>query len=300
MPTIYREIAENKRKSILLVAVFIFLITALGYVFGYVFGYGQGLIIFAFVFSVLASLGSFYYSDKIVLAVSGAREVLPLENPTLHNLVEAVAIGAGLPKPRVFMINDPAMNAFATGRDPQHAVVCYTSGIVERLDRVELEGVTAHELSHIKNYDVRYMALVAVLAGMITLLSDWFLQSLWWGGRRRDDREEGQAGAVIFLIAVVLALLSPLFATLIQLAVSRKRELLADADGVLVTRFPEGLASALEKLKGDSRPLSVANKATAHLYIVNPFKGKNLSGWFAGLFDTHPPLEERIKILRSM
>ena len=176
-----------------------------------------------------------------------------------------------------------------------------TTGIVAKLTRVELEGVVAHELSHIKNYDIRYMALVGVLVGMVTLLSDWFLRNLWWSRRgRNSDKSSGQLGAILLLVTIVLAVLSPIFATLIQLAVSRKRELLADASGVLVTRYPEGLASALEKLSHDKEPLEAANKATAHLYIVNPLKGQNFVGWFSGLFETHPPIVERIKALRSM
>lgn len=299
--TIYNEIDSNKRKSLLILVIFVAFVTFLGYIFGQVSGNGDSLLILAFIFSMLISLGTFYYSDKIVLAISGAREVPENENPELHHLVENICIGAGLPKPKVYMIEDTAMNAFATGRDPQHAVICFTSGIVEKLNRMELEGVVAHELSHIKNYDVRYIALVSVLAGTVTLLADWFLRSLWWGrGRKSNDRENGQLGAILFLVAIILAILSPIFAMLVQFAISRKRELLADASGVLITRYPEGLASALEKLAQDKEPLEAANRATAPLYIVNPFKGKDVGGWLTGLFSTHPPLEERIKILRSM
>lgn len=301
MATIFNEVDANKRKSLFILVIFIGLVTLLGYVFGQVSGYGDSLLIFAFLLSVFTSFATFYYSDKIVLAISGAREVPEQENRELHNLVENICIGAGLPKPRIYMIEDSAMNAFATGRDPQHAVVCFTSGIVSKLSRTELEGVVAHELSHVKNFDIRYMALVSVLAGMVTLLADWFLRSLWWGrGRRNSEREGGQLGALMFLVAVVLALLSPLFAMLIQFAVSRKREFLADASGVLITRYPEGLASALEKLAKDKEPLEAANRATEPLYIVNPFHSKEVGGWLAGLFNTHPPLAERIKILRSM
>lgn len=299
--TIYNQIDSNKGKSFLLIFLFVALITGLVYLFGRVSGSGAGLVPLAFAFSLLTSIGSYYFSDKIVLAISGAKEVKESEDPTLHHLVENVCLGAGLAKPKIYLIDDSAMNAFATGRDPEHAVICFTSGIVAGLERLELEGVVAHELSHVKNYDIRYMALVSVLVGVVTLLSDWFLRSLWWGGRKRDnEREGGQIGAILFLLAVVLALLSPLFASLIQLAVSRKRELLADASGALITRYPEGLARALEKLSRDKEPLEAANKATAHLYIVNPLKGQNFVGWFAGLFDTHPPLAERIKALRSM
>ncbi len=299
--TIYNQIDSNKNKSFLLLFVFVGLITALAFVFSWVFEAGPSLVPLAVVFSTLIALGGYYYSDRIVLAISGAKEVSEKENPTLHHLVENICVGAGLPKPKIYMIEDSAMNAFATGRDPNHAVICFTTGIVDKLERLELEGVVAHELSHVKNYDIRYMALVTVLVGIVTLLSDWFLRSLLWGGRGRNrDRGQGSAGGILIVIALVLAMLSPLFATLIQLAVSRKRESLADASGVLITRYPEGLAKALEKLAADKEPLEAANKATAHLYIVNPLKGQELVGWFAGLFNTHPPLAKRIKVLRSM
>jgi len=301
MATIFNEVDSNKRKSLLILGVFIALVTLMGYVFGVVSGNGDSLLILAFLFSVVTSFASFYYSGQIVLAISGAREVPEAENPELHHLVENICIGAGLPKPKVYMINDTAMNAFATGRDPQHAVVCFTSGIVSKLNRTELEGVVAHELSHVKNYDIRYMALVSVMAGMVTLLADWFLRNLWWGrGRRNNDRESGQIGAILLIVAIVLAVLSPIFAMLVQFAISRRREFLADASGVLITRYPEGLASALEKLAADKEPLEAANRATEPLYIVNPFYGKEVGGWLTGLFNTHPPLSERIKILRSM
>lgn len=298
---IYGQIDSNKNKSFLLLFIFVGLITASAFVFGRVSEAGPSLVPLAFVFSTLTALGSYYWSDRIVLAISGAKE-LPLEqNPTLHHLVENICVGAGLPKPKIYMIEDSAMNAFATGRDPKHAVICFTTGIVEKLERLELEGVIAHELSHVKNYDIRYMALVTVLVGIVTLLSDWFLRSLWWSGRGRSRSKEGNSGAgILIIVAVVLAVLSPIFATLIQLAVSRKRESLADASGVLITRYPEGLAKALEKLAADKEPLEAANKATAHLYIVNPLKDQKLVGWFAGLFNTHPPLSERIKALRAM
>lgn len=298
--TIYNQIDSNKRRSFALLVLFIILVSFLGYIFARAAGFGEGVVLLAFAFSVLTSIGSFYYGDKIVLAISGARELAEKENPYLHHLVENVCLGAGMLKPKIYSIEDTAMNAFATGRDPKHAVICFTTGIVDKLEKLELEGVVAHELSHVKNYDIRYMALVSVLVGVVTLLSDWFLRSLWWNRGKRNDRESGQFGAVLFIIALVLAILSPLFATLIQLAVSRKREFLADASGALITRYPEGLARALQKLARDKEPLEAANKATAHLYIVSPLKGQDLVGWFAGLFNTHPPIGERIKILRSM
>jgi heat shock protein HtpX len=203
--------------------------------------------------------------------------------------------------PKIYIIEDSAPNAFATGRDPEHAVVAVTTGILEKLNKLELEGVIAHELSHVKNYDTRLMAIVSILVGVVALMADYFMRSLWFGGRRDDDeRGSGQLQLIFLAVGIVLAILSPIIATLIQLAISRKREFLADASGALLTRYPEGLASALEKIAKDKEPLEVANNATAHLYIANPFKGKEVTHWFSSLFDTHPPIEERIKILRSM
>ncbi|EKD87377.1 MAG: hypothetical protein ACD_36C00113G0004, partial [uncultured bacterium] len=200
---------------------------------------------------------------------------------------------------KLYVIDDSAMNAFATGRDPSHAVIVATTGILQRLERRELEGVIAHELSHIKNFDTRLMAVVAVLVGTVAFLADMFMRSLWWGGRRSRDNDRG-LGSILLLIGVILAIISPILATLIQLSVSRKREFLADASGALLTRYPEGLARALEKLGHDKEVLEAATNATAHLYITNPFKGKQFHAFFSSLFNTHPPLAERIKILRSM
>ena len=210
-----------------------------------------------------------------------------------------MCLATRLPLPKLYVIDDSAPNAFATGRDPGHAVVCATTGLIDKLDRTELEGVIAHELSHIKNYDIRVMSLVTVLVGLVTLLADWFLRATYWGRGRDNDRN--QVKVVIFVVGVVLALLSPLIANLIKLAVSRRRELLADASAVKITRFPQGLARALEKISHDREPLEAANKATAHLYIANPLKNRHDSiGWFAGLFNTHPPVSERIRALRQM
>ncbi len=246
------------------------------------------------------SFASYYYSDKIILGMSKAKQIKKSDYPEFFRIVENLCIGAGIPMPKVYVIDDSAPNAFATGRDPKHAVVCATTGILQKLNKIELEGVIAHELSHIKNFDIRLMAVVVVLVGLVALLADFFMRSLWYGGERRNSREGNSAAGVFLLIGIVLAILSPIIATLIQLAVSRKREFLADASGALLTRYPEGLAAALEKIGKDKEPLEVANNATAHLYIANPFKGKISGSWFAGLFNTHPPIEERIKILRSM
>lgn len=294
---IYNQIAANRWKTYLIMVLFVVFIATLGYVFGKANGYGLSYAGIALIFAGMTSIGSYYYSDKIVLATSGAREIKEKDSPTLFHTVENLCIGAGLPMPKVYIIDDPSPNAFATGRDPKHAVVCATTGILNKLTKVELEGVIAHELSHIKNYDIRLMAIVVVLVGFVAILADFFMRSLWFRGR---DSESGKAQGIFLLVGIVFAILSPIIATLIQLAVSRKREYLADASGVLLTRYPEGLASALEKIAADPHPLRTATNATAHLFIENPYKGKRGASWFTSLFNTHPPVEDRIKILRSM
>jgi len=282
--------------------LFVVFITTLVFVFSKALGYSPlGITGIALVFAGLTSVGSFYYSDKLVLASVGAKEIKKQDNPLLFRTVENLCIGAGLPMPRVYVINDQSPNAFATGRDPNHSVVCVSAGILNLLNKSELEGVIAHELSHIKNYDIRLMAVVAILVGFIAIIADMFMRSLWWKGINNDDnRGSGNIQLVFFAIGIVFAILSPVVATLIQLAVSRKREFLADASGALLTRYPEGLATALEKLDKDKTPLRKASNATAHLFIENPFNKKQSGNWLASLFDTHPPIEERIKILRSM
>jgi heat shock protein HtpX len=246
------------------------------------------------------SLVSYFFSDSITLALSRAKQIDLKSSPELYKIVENLTIAAGLPMPKVYIIDDTAPNAFATGRDPKHAVVCVTTGILQKLNKTELEGVLAHELSHVGNYDIRFMTLVVVLVGIITLLADWTLRmSMFGGGRRRDNN----GGNIFVIVGLVLTILSPIIATLIKLAVSRKREYLADASGALLTRYPEGLALALEKISADQEPLEAANKATAHLYIVNPFKargGGDSRSWLANLFNTHPPIADRIKRLREM
>jgi heat shock protein HtpX len=298
----YQAIGKNKTESWVLIFSFLIVITLLGFIFGQVYN-NPAIVIFAVVFSVVSALISYYYSDAITLAISRARQVDRQAAPELFRLVENLTIAAGLPLPRIYIIDDTAPNAFATGRDPQHAVVCVTSGILQKLDKTELEGVIAHELSHVGNYDIRVMTLVVVLVGTITLLADWFLRFSFFGGRRRgNDRGGDQLGLILMIAGIVLAVLSPIIATLIKLAVSRQREYLADASGALLTRYPEGLARALEKISKDTEPLEEANKATAHLYIVNPLKGQEgrSAGWFASLFNTHPPIADRIKRLREM
>lgn len=291
------QISSNKRKSVALVAVFIALVALIGYVFGQATDWGYLGLVLALGVAFAMSWGSYWFSDKIVLSMSRARPVDRDVEPYLVNTVEGLAIAAGLPVPRAYVIDDPAPNAFATGRNPENAAVAVTSGLLSMMNRQELEGVLAHELSHIKNYDTLLQTLAAVLAGSVTLISEWMLRSFWWGGRDRD-RDSGQLGAIIMIVAIVLALLSPLAATLIQMAISRKREFLADASAAMLTRYPPGLASALRKIGGDQNQLRVANKATESLYIVNPLKGQG--GGMNSLFNTHPPLAERIALLEAM
>jgi len=297
---IYSQINANRWKTLLIIFLFILFITTLGYIFGRALG-DASFIGIALIFAGITSFGSYYFSDKLVLATVGAKEIKEKDNPQLFHIVENLAIGDGLPMPKVYIVNDPSPNAFATGRDPKHAVVCVTTGILQRLNKAELEGVLAHELSHVKNLDTRLMGIVAILVGFVAILANMFMQNLWWGNMgRREEREGNNIQGLFLIIGIIFAILSPIVATLIQLAVSRKREFLADASGALLTRYPEGLASALQKISSDSRPVRTASNATAHLFIVNPFRGKDVGVWFSSLFDTHPPIEERIKILRSM
>lgn len=297
---IYSQINSNVWKTWLIIVFFVVFISTLAFIYVKASGYDLSTVGVALIISGIISFVSYYYSDSIILSMSGAKQIQKKDNPRLFKTVENLCIGIGLPMPRIYIMEDSAPNAFATGRDPKHSVVCATTGILDKLNDAELEGVIAHELSHIKNYDIRLMSIVVVLVGVVTLLADFFIRSMWYGRGRRNRDDNSNAGGIFLLIGLVLTILSPIIATLIQLAVSRKREFLADASGALLTRYPEGLASALEKISKDKEPLEAANNATAHLYIVNPFKDKNISNWLAGLFNTHPPIEERIKILRSM
>jgi len=296
---IYSQITANKRKTWLIIFLFVIFITTILFVYGKASGYGLGYAGIGLIFSGIMAFSSYYYSDKMILGMSNAKQIQKKDNPLLFRTVENLCIGAGIPMPKIYIIDDSAINAFATGRDLKHSVVCVTTGCLDRLNKAELEGVIAHELSHVRNYDIRLMAIVVILVGLVALVGDFFMRSLWFGtGREKNERDNSQG--LFLLVGIIFAILSPIIATLIQLAVSRKRELLADASGALLTRYPEGLASALEKIKADTQPLEVANNATAHLYIANPFKGKIKGSWFSNLFNTHPPIEERIKILRSM
>jgi len=300
----YEQISRNKWVSAALVVFFVAFIFILVWFFEYVPGWGKGGLVLAVAIAMGTAAVGYYASDKIVLGISKARPVAKEEFPHLYHAVEGLAIAAGLPAPKCYVIEDTAPNAFAAGRKPETAVICVTTGLLEKLDRVELEGVVAHEMSHIGNYDVRLQPLVVVMAGVVALLSDWMLRSFMWGGggRRRGRNRGGSGGAegVLILIGLALAVLSPFIATIIQLAVSRKREFLADASAALMTRYPAGLASALRKISADTEPLEAANKATAHLYIVNPLKNLKGGGGMNKLFSTHPPIEERIAALEKM
>jgi heat shock protein HtpX len=293
---LYTQKDANIRRTWLLMTVFLVLVIALGWAIGYILQ-SPGVLYFAVALAVVMNLVAFWNSDKIALAMSGAKPVSHNDNQNLYHIIENLCITAGLPVPKVYMINSSQINAFATGRDPKHAAVAVTEGALAKLSKTELEGVLAHELSHIGNRDILISTVVVVLAGIVAIMADWGLRASFWGGRG-DDRREG--GNLLLVLGLIIALLAPLASTLMRLAVSRKREYLADASGVLLTRYPEGLASALEKIGNDHELLRTATNATAHLFISSPFKGKQKTGWLVGLFATHPPIEERIKILRGM
>lgn len=298
--TLSSAIQSNVTKTYVIMVTFVVLVVLLGYVIGQALGYGNSIMWLAVFLSVISSFVSYYWGDSLVLTLSHARPADRKRDFDFFTVAENLSIAAGLPKPRLYVIDDTAMNAFATGRDPKHAVVVATTGILTRLDRRELEGVIAHELSHIKNYDTRLMAVVAVLVGTVAYMADMFLRHLWWGGNRRDRDNDNSLNGIFMVVGIVLAIISPILAMLIQMAASRNREYLADVTGAKLTRYPEGLARALEKLGHDKEVLEAATNATAHLYITNPFKGKNFGAWFANAFNTHPPLEDRIKRLRAL
>ena len=290
MATVYTQQASNTRKTWLLMAVFLVIIIGLGYFISYYYN-SPGILYFAIIFSVVMNIASYWWSDKIVLSMAGAVEAKPDDYPELYHIVENLAITAGLPMPKVYIITDAAPNAFATGRNKDHAVVAVTTGLLRILNKNELEGVIAHELSHIGNKDILLSTVIVVLVGFVSILANIFMR----GGMRRGNDREGNGGNILAIVGIIFVILSPIFAKLIQLAISRKREFLADADGVLLTRYPEGLASALQKISGANIPMQQANSATAHLFISNPFgnAGKKVSG----LFSTHPPVEQRIKAI---
>ena len=288
----YTQIASNKRRSILLLLGFIVFVGGLDYLFSRILHQPTAFVPILIVALIYAGI-SYFYSAQIALSMSGAREVEKADAPELYRIVENLAIAGGLPMPKVYIIDDDSPNAFATGRDPQHAVVAVTSGILGVLEKSELEGVIAHELSHVGNYDIRFMALVTALVSVVSIIADLLLRLSFWGG---NDREEGGNNQLMLILGIVGAILAPIVAVAIQFAVSRQREYLADSSGALLTRYPEGLASALEKISANDQPMNRANSATAPLYISNPLKGRS----FSGLFDTHPPIAERIRRLREM
>ena len=297
MISYYQRVSANKAKSGLVIGIFIAFITLTAYAICYSLGFDYSAVGIALIVSGALSFASYYYSDQMILGLSNAKPADKTNYFHFYTVSENVARSAGIPQPRLYVIDDSAMNAFATGRDPEHAIVCATTGLLEKLNRTQLEGVVAHEMSHIKNYDTRLMSIITILVGLIALMSDVLLRTRIRG---RSNRDDGGLGAILLLVGFVLAILSPLIAQLMQLAISRRREFLADASAASITKYPEGLASALEKLSADKEPLEVANKATGHLFIVNPLNNRHDSiGWFAGLFNTHPPIAERIKALRS-
>jgi heat shock protein HtpX len=293
MATLYTQQSKNIRKTWLLVGVFLSVVMGIGYLLSSYYN-NPGILVIAFVFSLVMNIASFWFSGKIALASARAIPADEKEFLELHRIVENLSITAGLPKPRVYIIPDMAPNAFATGRNKDHAAVAVTTGLLQMLDRSELEGVIAHELAHIGNRDILLQSMVVVLVGFISLVSNMFLRSMFWGGGNRDS-DERQGGGVFAIVGIALLILSPIIAQLVQLAISRKREFLADASGALLTRYPEGLASALNKINQAGIPMSTASDATAHLYISNPFGGV-LTGLHK-LFMTHPPTEERVAAL---
>ena len=279
-----------------MMTVFLGMIIGLGFLFSQIYG-SPNILYIAVALSIGMNIIAYWKSDSIALAMSGAKPIARTGHEYVYRMVENLCITAGLPMPRLYIIQSPQINAFATGRNPEHAAIAITTGAIEQLQNEELEGVLAHELSHIGNRDILVSSVAVVLSGLIAILADWFLRISFWGGR---DSDNNRSGAVLMAVGLIAAILAPIAASLIQLAVSRKREFLADASGALLTRYPEGLANALEKISQDSVQLPHAHTATAHLFISNPFKGKQSQSWFTKLFMTHPPLEERIRILRGM
>ncbi len=295
----WSQVDTNKRKTWFLMIGFSLFVIVLAYVFTLALGfegYGAfGLVGVILIISGVINFASYYWSDKIVTGLAGAKEISEKDNKDLYRLVENLCIASGLPKPKIYIINDPAPNAFATGRDPKHSVVAFTTGLLERLDKLELEGVVAHELSHIGNYDTRLMSVVVILVGLVVLLADIFIRALWFGGGRRRE-----GGGYLIILGIIAAIIAPIGANLIKLSVSRRREYLADSSGAILTRNPDSLADALIKISKDPNTLKRASNATAHLYIENPFKGEKSKSWLTGLFVTHPPTEARVKALRDM
>ena len=300
MASIYTQADSNTRKTWFLITGFLVFIIALGWLFSYLLN-SNAILYFAVFLSVFMSFGSYWWSDKIVLSMYKAQPIQEKDNVELYHVVENLCITAGLPVPKIYIIPELQPNAFATGRNKNHAVVCVTQGLLNILDKTELQGVLAHELSHIGNKDMLLSTVVAVLAGVVAMLANMFLRISFFGGNRRSsNRNDGGLGLILIIFGIVAAILAPIAAMLVQLAISRKREYLADADGALLTRYPEGLARALEKISADPTPMRITNDAAASLFIDSPYKGQQKTHWFAKLFSTHPPIEDRIKALRGM
>ncbi|MEK7116721.1 MAG: M48 family metallopeptidase [Patescibacteria group bacterium] len=296
MPSIYTHQSSNIAKTYFLMGLFLVVIAGLGYFISFYYN-NPGIFYVAIIFSLFMNAASFWWSDKIVLGISKAKPASREEFFDLYTVTENLSIAAGLPMPKIYVIDDQAPNAFATGRDKNHAVICATTGLLQKLEKTELEGVIAHELSHIGNRDILLMSAVVVLVGFVSIISDMFLRGMFRGGGSRDN-DSGRAGSVLAILGIVLIVLSLIIATLIKLAISRRREYLADASGALLTRYPEGLAKALEKISAYNLPMKTVSAATAHLFISNPLAGKKSS--VTNLFQTHPPIGERIRILRGM
>jgi len=297
MATLYNIADSNTRKTWFLMFLFLVFIILLGWLFSYVLD-SQAILYIAVVFSVMTSVSSYWYSDKIVLAATNAKPIEKNDNPELYRIVENLSITAGIPMPKVFILNEPQPNAFATGRNEKHAVIAVTKGLLGKLEKKEIEGVIAHEMAHIKNKDTLLQTVVVVLVGVISIVTDMFLRTSLWNSRDGDN--SNNTNTFLVLAGVIAAILAPIAAMLLQMSISRKREFLADASGALLTRYPEGLATALEKISSDGSQLRKANSTNAHLFIASPFRGKEGNSWFVKLFMTHPPVEERIAALRGM
>ena len=299
----FQNIRKNKIESGVIISIFIVVITLIVYFICNALNLGTVSIVIALIFSIASAWGSYYYSDKIVLSVNRARPATKEENQKLVNILDALMVSSGLSnKPRLYVVDDPQPNAFATGRNPENAVICVTTGLLEKLDYYELEGVIAHEMSHIKNYDIRLSCVVSVMVGFIVMLTDLFSRALFWGGFNRDNDNDSKANGILMIIGLIFLILSPIFGSLMQLALSRKREFLADATAVEFTRNPDGLISALEKLENDPNQLETANSATANMYIVNPFKKDTKEGKrrTTSIWSTHPSTQDRIAALRNL
>ena len=294
----FEDIKKNKMKSWIIVLLFLVFISLIVYYICMALDLGDMSIVIAMIFSIASTWGSYYYSDKIVLSLNKARPATKEENLKLVNILESLVVSSGLPcTPKLYIVEDAQPNAFATGRNPENAVICVTTGLLDKLEYYELEGVLAHEMAHIKNYDIRLSAVVSVMVGFVVMLSDWFTRIAFWGGQRRDRDNNNNGNPILMLIGLIFLILSPIFGKLMQLAISRKREFLADATAIEFTRNPDGLISALQKISGDPNELNVANNATENMYIVNPFRGKKSS---SSLWSTHPSIEDRVEALRNL